>query len=79
MMCYNLNFTRVRFNNCQETSRERKNSEFDYIMFIQLTMRQYTILLTKRSFFVVCLMAFNATFNIISVISRRSVLLVEET
>jgi hypothetical protein len=30
-------------------------------------------------FLFVCLMVFNATFNNISVISRRSVLLVEET
>ena len=29
--------------------------------------------------YIVCLMVFNATFNNISVISRRSVLLVEET
>ena len=32
MRCYDLNFTNYRFNNCQETSREKKKHAFDYIM-----------------------------------------------
>jgi hypothetical protein len=32
MRCYYLNFTNYRFDNCQETSREKKKHAFDYIM-----------------------------------------------
>ena len=32
MRCY-LNFTKYRFNNCQETERKKKHA-FDYIMYM---------------------------------------------
>ena len=34
--CY-LNFSKYRFNNCLEISREYKKDTFDYIMYIHIT------------------------------------------
>ena len=47
MRCYYLNFTKVRFNKCEETSREKKNTHL--ITSCTYIIRQYTIVYLKTT------------------------------